>query len=470
VVLATAAAIAGSRFGAEAQPRPKPRAIGGAGTSVLSGHIQDLDASTEVRGANWYGRPSQLGIADKMLTDAHVRKAVDAIVDPIVGATWDVEPGGPSDVEKEAADYLRWNLLERLRWGDVLREHLTLLSHGFSLHEVTDDVVSVSTSRFPRHPGEGTGIAITGIYDRPQQTITGFTQQQRSPHQLWKVEQTLVGSDVENSAVVEIFADRLLRGTWGQRGARFSGFAPLRSAHPPWKIKKLLTLIEAIFHERTGSGLPSISQTEREAGGEDQLEDALGILAEVRANEKGFLYLPWSYEFAWNTIDGKMVLGIGTTIERCNRDIAYNLNTAWMLTGTSPGGAQGSYALSANQRPQYEIAVANYLAAVEDDINLGRDGWSIAERITQQNYGTGVAPPRVVARNIPTTDWSRSLPMIYNLTLANQLTADDRTEGMIRTVLRLPQRDPATARPRSPLGGGVAGQPSPDSALEETTP
>lgn len=428
--------------------QPRSRILGGAGTRITWHQISDLDENTEVRGNKWYGTASTLGLAGKMLRDAHVRKSVDAIIDPIIGAAWDFEPGGKSALDIEVADYCRYNFFERNRWSDILRQHLSYVAYGFSLLEITDEPVTIPTSRFRAHPGGGTGIVISGMHHRPAWTVDGWIQSTRDPSKLFAVSQWVQGSDAEQARFATIFADRLVRATWGQEGANFAGLAPLRGAYGPWKIKRLMMVIEAIFHERTHAGLPTIKQTVQEAGSEEEIQDAQTILAEVRANEKGFLYLPYGFEFEWNTVQN--TTNIGETIERANRDIAYNLGVAWMLLGSI--GTSGSFALASTQRGQYEIQEDNHARFVEDNFNTTPDGWSPIERLVRLNYGSDAAIPRLVARNMPTTDWSKILPITHNLTISGHITPDERTESFMRAIMKMPQRDQASerARPNQP--------------------
>ena len=79
-------------------------------------------------------------------------------------------------------------------------------------------------------------------------------------------------------------------------------------------------------------------------------------------------------------------------------------------------------------------------------INLGVDGWSLVERLVTLNYGAVTALPRLVARNMPTRDWSKILPVVHNLATSKYITPDDRLEAFIRRVLYLPQADKETAR------------------------
>ncbi len=420
--------------------RARPRLIGKAGTSVRDGFIEDVDQNTEVRNEKWYGEPGKIGIASKMMRDSHVRLSFGCIANPIIGALWDFKPADKSQLAFEIADFLRYNFFEKIYWSQTLRHALLYIRDGFSLLEETDDVAPISKERFPLHPGNGYGICLTGMHYRPSWTVRRWYQSKYNPAQLESVEQWITGSDVEDSGFIRIPADRLVRFTWEQEGANYAGFAPLRSAYGPWKVKLLLLIVEAIRHEREHTGVPTLNLPEGATN--DLIEEAQQILAELRAHEKGYLILPNGYEFKFSTTE--TTTDIGSTIERCNRDIAHNMGSAFMLLGAQ--GSQGSYALASTQRGQYEIGLENHARFVEECFNVGQDGWSVIKRIVVLNYGEDAPVPRLVARNMPTRDWSKILPLVHNLTMSKHITPDDVTEQFIRDATFMPPHDPSTAR------------------------
>ena len=109
----------------------------------------------------------------------------------------------------------------------------------------------------------------------------------------------------------------------------------------------------------------------------------------------------------------------------------------------------------------FDLSLEQVLRFISSVIKLCVDGWSPVERLTRLNYGEEVAVPQLVTRNMPTRDWSRVLPVIHNLSTSGVIRSDEKLEGFIRDVLRLPQRDQATER----LSAATASQVLP---MEET--
>ena len=424
-------------------------AIGGTGPAVNAGVIQDLDQNVELRGIdNWIGTPWKIGVASKMMRDAHVRRSVDGLTAPLLSAMWDFKPGADTEEAREAADYCRWVFFEQNRWDSVIKQATRYIRDGFALFEVTDDTASLPAGRFPRHPGNGTGITITGIHHRPAFTVHRWIQNPQNPATINGVEQWIPTSDGQRGGFRTIPADRLIRLTWEQEGANYAGLAPLRSAYGPWKLKLTFSVLSAIRHERQGVGLPRITLPPEAS--DEEIDTAQSILESMRANARGYLVLPAGFEFKWEETEHGT--GIEESIEKCNRDIAFNLAQGFQLLGLT--GGSGSYALSQTQEGQFAISLDVHADMIAACFNRGSDGYSPVKTLIAQNYGPEVAPPKLYARHLPTRDWTKVLPVVNALTMSGQLTPDERTEAFIREALMLPPQD--TANPRSPLVGVAA--------------
>ena len=425
---------------ADAGDRRSPR--GGAGTLLISGRVEHLDPNPDVRGERWYGTAGQLGISREMMRDPHVKRSVEAIVDPLLAAFWDFSPGSKEPVDVEAADYARWDFLECSNFERVLRLGTTgVVRDGTVLFESTDTSERrVPTGRFPLHPGNGLGVGYLKHHHRPAWTIEEWHQSKADPEHLVGFEQYLEGADQEEPGFRTIRFDRgalFFRLTWDQEGANFDGAPPLRAAYGAWKCKMLLLALAMIRHEREGVGIPEIEEPDREIGKEDERK-AKELLRKLRGHEEAYIYLPSGFKFTWRTSGGQST-GLGEAIEQCNRDIAYNLGVAWMLLGIA--GKTGSWALATEQRGHYVLSLEKFARFWESALNLGMDGWSPVERLIRRNYGPDVALPRLVARNMPTRDWTKVLTLLPSLMKSKLLQSDATLRAFIRNVTSLPVED-----------------------------
>lgn len=430
-------------------------AAGGAGTTISLGQIEDLDPNAEVRNEAWYGDVHRMGLASQMMRDGHVRMSVDAIVGPLLAASWGFKSPTKDPVDVEAARFCEWALFESSPWERLVRIGATgYIRDGASLFELTEKVVDVPAARFPLHPGAGRGSIYAGFHQRALSTVHDWEQDPSDPTRLAGVVQEIPGSDAEPMGYprIDVQRDLLLRLTWDQEGANFAGFAPLRSAYGAWKMKKILMLLDMIRHEREGTGIPTMEYPRDATDDEKALVDE--ILQKVRAHHQAYIKLPEGFAFKFSTTTGQST-GIAEAIERCNRDIAYNLGVAWMLLGVA--GKTGSWALSDTQRGQYILLLERHARFWEATFNLGSDGWSPVERLVRLNYGPSVSIPRLEARNMPTKDWSTILTMVPQLKSAGALRIDQPLREQIRNILDFGPEDldsieeaPAAAPSTSP--------------------
>lgn len=434
-----------SRGTATKSKRPRKRAVGGTGTRITSGFIQDMESNPSLRGSLWYGKPGQLGIVDKMLTDPHVKKSLEYISDPLTAADWYMEPFSESALDKEIAAFCEFAFFKCIGWDKILKRQIrNYAARGFSLEEMTDDATELPPGKFPAHPGGGFGIVPTSLQHRPAWTIDGFEQSKRRTDQVHSIRQYIIGSDGEVSGFRKILANRLIRMSYDQEGSQFEGNAVLRGAYQPWKLKIAFLTMQAIGFERTAVGTPTLIASE-DATDED-LDAAETILAEMRVNEKSWVVFPNGYTFKWGGAGESDAENLLLAIEMCDKDIAYNVTAGFMMLSLM--GKTGSNAIGATQQVPYHVYVGSHAKFIANAYNIGQDGWSPIERIVRLNYGTGVGVPELRAKNLPTRDWVAISGAIYQGINVGAITADGPLEAELRQGFRLGPHDPATARAR----------------------
>lgn len=428
---------------------PRPRFTGGAGLSVFAGQIDDwLDNNSKTRGRAWYGQQGSPGWGHQMLSDPHVRRARDAIVDPVVGATWDFEPASDDPLAREVADFCRFAFFECTAWESFLGTAMrAYVRDGFSIFEVTDDARPVPQDRFTSHPGAGQGVVPTGFHYRPGYTVEEWLQGRRDPTQLAGVRQYLPGSDQEQAGVRTIRSRRFVRFTWEQEGANFDGSPILRSAWGPWFAKRLLMRIEVMSHEKNHLALPFVTLPDGTDGNtaDEEIDKLASAISKFRAHENGYYVLPGGYGVDFKS--GGANTPIQQTIDRLNIDIAHNVSAAFMLLGMK---SVGSYNLATTQQGQFDIGLNKHAAFVANVLNNGADGWSPIERIVSLNYGSNAPRPRLIARNMPTVDWTKVLPELTKAVQAGIVQPDDQLDAFYRKVMQAPKADPDTRREVQP--------------------
>lgn len=457
VKIAAAAAAADSAKPAAAAARKTARSR--AGTVISAGAIQTLDHNTEVRGPKWYGTPGKLGIAQKMMRDPYVRSALDTVIGPLVSAKWRFKPASKRPIDREAAEFCQWAFIDSMPWDMTLRELVRgYAANGFHLLEMTDDIVDLPAERFPLHPGGGRAVVPTAFVEIPAWTVDRWHQSPTNSRQISGIKQFVAGSDVEASGYVDVPADRIVRFTYDQEGADFTGLAMFRSAYPAWKLKIAFQTIDAIKHERTGVGTPSITLAP-DADPED-IAAAEAILADMRVNAKGYIVLPSGYTFKWEGSTANDGTNLNEAIERCNKDIFVNFLSGFMLLGLS--GRAGPYGLGSTQQGALHLFVDGQSRFVRTPLTIGVDGWSPVKRIVELNYGKDAGIPTLEARNLPTRNWADVVKAVGTGVQQGIITMDDATEAAVRDMLELDPLDEDTARETQKVAltpGPAEGQP-----------
>ena len=444
-----AAVRAASARSDSASDAARSRRVSGAGTRIVTGYVSGVDQNADCRGSKWYGSSGTLGIAQKMLRDAHVRQSLAAIYSPLLSAAWRFRPASDSPLDREIAAFCQWAFVDRLPWLDILKRIiLDYGSCGFALVEMTDDAAAVSRDRFALHPGGGVGIVPTGLHQIAPWSVYGWEQDTSDPARIAAVVQHVQGSDGETPGWRTIAADRILRWTWDQDAANYEGMAVLRSAYGAWKMKMAFQAIAAIKHERLA--VPTPVAIASEDATDDDVRAVEAVLEEMRSNQRGYAVFDSGWTFSWQGASTSSGSNVEAAIAACNAEIAYNVSAGFMLLGLQGGG--GSYALGATQQGQYHLAEKAHARFLERGWNLGCDGWSPVRRIVELNYGVGVSMPSLEARNLPTAPWQDRIPILINAANVGLVRRDARLESAIREALEFDPFDAETELPgRAPV-------------------
>lgn len=405
------------------------RPIGKTGTPIHGGRVIDLDANAEVRAPLWVGTPTSMGIGRRMMRDAHVRRAVECITAPIVTADHDVDAASDDPQHQTHAEFIRRELFERRGdlFPDLLRKLFGYIIDGFSVVEYTTEVTEFRGKSM---------IGLSGFHDRPACTIDRWDADPLVSDHVRGVWQRTYGADHEPAGEVYIPRDRMIRACWDQSGSNFLGLAPLRSAHGPYKIKVFVSLLEAIRHERMGVAIPAINMPE--GAGDADMEKAQDIAESMSSNERSHVVLPFGFKAEW--LAGGQDTSMGAAIERANRDIAFNLGSGFQLLGLTDS-SPGSHALASTQEGQLEILIELHAEYVYEVLNRGLDGFSLVRHLIDINFGPQEKYPKLVARNLPTRDWSALLPVVKDLTDKGLFRGDNTFRAFVRRVLKLPRED-----------------------------
>lgn len=470
--------------GLQKQANPVP--TGATGVVIQVGQIFNEEPNEEVRGWKWYGDMTKPGIADEMVrTDAQVRQSMQTLVDPITNAIWDASPAETkTPAEEEHARFVSYNLFRwRLSFDRFLRQATTgCVKHGVSLFEPTTDIVDVPASLFPNHPspvvnGVKKVLFITGLERRLPRTIWKWHADKQHPSRLEALEQWIQPDDTNKVSGTRMLptirangSPGLLRFTFDEDGNNFEGLAKLRSIWFPWKVKRLLRMLEGIRHERQNLGLPTITLPANATN--DDKAYVKKILEQLRGHERVYLVLPNGFQFEFNTSGQGNGTNIQAAIESCDRDIWMNVGAPFMTF--SGGSGHGSFALAETMNEVRILGLRVIAKILQEPFNVGVDAPPLIPWLVQANYGMNVLQfPSLGPTNMPTQDWAKVIPETTKAVTARIIQVDDPLESFYRRVMGLPNADPSTRRalPVQTSGfGASSGTPSPDGASSAPPP
>ena len=425
---------------------PGDRAAGAAGTVIRSGRIRYEEFNPDLE--NEFGIGDGLGregVFDKMRrTDPQVKRALLLWKLPILAARWKIEAGDDSDLAKEIAEFVSYNLFEINNWHSILRQSLLMYDFGFSLFEILRGNADVPRSRFPSlpHPyGPGRpgtaqtvpAICWTAIDLRHPRTIYQWAPNPDRPTQLAYVVQRIASSDVEVGNYRGISAGRLLRFTHDQEAGNFAGVAVVRAAVKPWKIKETLEVIDVIRHERQNVGVAKLKcPPEPNPKDLDKLET---LLATLGSHERGYITLPNGYEFEFETSGQGEGTKVEDAIARCTREIADNMLAGFMTLGN---GDTGSYAMADTQADHYVDAIEVGARHIEATWNNGVDGKSFIRELVDLNYGPQDCYPKLRVTSLKSRDYGAIIAMLPKLMEYGALKSDDALRNFLRDKMDLP--------------------------------
>ncbi|MCC8945987.1 hypothetical protein H8A97_12980 [Bradyrhizobium sp. Arg62] len=350
--------------------------IGVSGLKVFSGYL-DEEFLPELRGQQAIKIYRQMSE-----TDPVVNAVLTAVTLILRAVDWRVEPANSSAEAEKEAEFAQSLLTDMSHtWGDTVAEIMSMLSFGWSYHEmvlkrrVGPDQNDAST----RSKYTDGRIGIRKLPVRSQDSLLRWEMQQDGGIDgLWQMPpqggQTLF---------VPINRALLFRTTSKKNSPE--GVSILRAAYRPWYIKKSIEDYEAIGVERELAGLPVVSIPAKylaaNASPEDQkIRQAYEKIArDVKFNQQGGLVIPSDcfpqadgnpsanrlVKVELLTTGGRRAIETDPIIARYNRNIAMSALADFITLGDQ----KGSYALSKNKSELFLRACETYLNQIADVMN-----------------------------------------------------------------------------------------------------
>lgn len=359
--------------------------------------------------------------------------------------SFQVEPGGKSAKDKEAAEFVEscMNDMEET-WPEFLSECLSFLIYGWSLHEIV----------YKRRVGKTNSLLTNSKYSdnlvgwrklpiRAQDTLFGWEYKDKTDDLVGMTQQP--PPDFEK---VTIPMYKALHFKTRSRKNNPEGRSIFRNAYRAWYVKKRLEEIEGYGMERDLAGFPVLYGP----AGVDLFDDedpemvklltyAQSLVSGIRRDAlEGVVLNGGTNEFpGWRlellASSGKRQFDTNAIIERWDKRIATTVLADFIMLGQQQ---VGSFALADNKTKIFALAIGAYLEVICEVFNN-----QAIPRLIDMNgdHFKGITEyPRMTHGDIEDVDLVSFATYIEKLVGVGLLTPDEELEKMLRRVGNLPEK------------------------------
>lgn len=418
------------------KPKPPPFKPRGASGRTNTGGFPEI----EEQNAKLIG-PSGLEVFDQMYrTDPDVRRVMWMFCNPIIGATWSVQPYGGDEAEerdRKAAEDVEWALFEHMtpNFKGHLAEALPVgVRSGFAPFEEVWEATE--------HDG--------------RQLLVPKTLGLRLPRSILQWNQdggdlvSLTQLDPASGDAIELPIDDLLYYRFGAEGDNWQGLSMLRAAYKPWYCKEKLERIDLIKAERQAVGVP-IAYPPANNTDPEVLKSMETVLANIRAAAKGFILAPgphaqdlkdaaegqgWRIELL-GLGEGQSTVDVKESLEYQADKIAAAFIAEFMRLGQGTQSV-GARATADVQQNPFLMAVEALAGEVEAVLE------QLVGRIIALNHDI-TRPPKLQMSLVDSTELDELAQYVSKLVEKQALHPDNDLEDFLRERADLP---PANAEAR----------------------
>ena len=360
-------------------------------------------------------------------------------------ADFQVEPGGKSAKDKEAAEFVEscLNDMEET-WPEFLSECLSFLIYGWSYHEIV----------YKRRMGKTNSPITNSKYSdglvgwrklpiRAQDTLFGWEYKDKTDDLIGMTQQP--PPDFEK---VTIPLNKALHFKTRSRKGNPEGRSIFRNAYRAWYVKKRLEEIEGYGMERDLAGFPvlyapaniDIFDTE-DPEMQKQLAYAENLVSGIRRDALEGVVLQggtpdspgWKLELLASS--GKRQFDTNAIIERWDKRIATTVLADFIMLGQQQ---VGSFALADSKTKIFALAIGAYLEVICEVFNN-----QAIPRLIDMNgdHFKGITEyPKMTHGDIEEVDIVQLATYIEKLVGIGLLTPDEELEKMLRRAGNLPEK------------------------------
>lgn len=352
----------------------------------------------------------------EMRDDIIVGTLLDAVKLPLMAANFSTEPGGDSDQDKEAADWLMANLeaMNNQEWIRHVEDALECVDFGFSISEIVLE---------KRDDGR---LWLRNLEPRGQETLYNWQFDEEEKDKAV----TFVQTDPDSYQQIELPLAKCVHFIYRGRKGNPQGKALLRSVFRPYKFARHLEDLEAIGIERDVGGMP-IAKLKDDNFEDDDIDDLKKHLRNLRQDDELFLVEPVGVDIRAYT-GGNKIYDVAAVIDRKQKEILGRMFAQFLKLGMDKVGTQ---ALVKGSQDFFTLgleAVQSYLI----------QSWNqqLVPYLFRFNSWPGLtAFPKIIWEKPGKVDLGGLVTMLNTAAGAKIFTPTDLDEEHLRKVADLPE-------------------------------
>ena len=357
----------------------------------------------------------------------------------IRGTTWSVTPASTSQADVEAAEFLESCMHDMdTSWANLISEILSMLTYGFSFHEIVYKVRRGPDEVSPRYRSKYTDARIgwrrlpirsqNSLYEwqfNKDGDVTAFVQMAEPD---FKIVTIPMSKGL-------LFRTRISRDNP-------EGKSLLRNAYRPWFFKKHFEEIEGIGIERDLAGFPVLEAPENLDLWNDQDECMVALkaraeelVASVRRDSEEGLLLPFGWKLSLLSSGSSRQINIGETIDRYDNRIAITMLSDIILIGNNKAG---SFALADTKQSMLAAALQAQLQNIADVFN----DKAVPDLFRYNSFPGITGFPKITPGQIQTPSL-KELALVLRAMGLN-IAGDMKLQNYLRHILGMPDLDQKT--------------------------
>lgn len=353
-------------------------------------------------------------------------------------ASWNVEPGGSTAKDREAAEFVKSCMDDMQQtWIDTISEILSFLTYGWSFHEIV----------YKRRMGRTKDNLTSSKYD---DGLIGWMKLPiRSQETLYQWEyddqDNLIGMTQmppPDFGLITIPMTKAMLFRTRSRKDNPEGRSILRTAYRSWYFKRRIQEIEGIGIERDLAGLPVITTPEGmdiwDKDDEDMNAIRTGLEAmvkNIRRDSTEGLVLPFGYTFELTSTGGSRQFDTNSIIARYDTKISQTVLADFIQLGHE---SVGSFALSSDKTNLFSMAICAFLDIICQTFNS--QGIPALIDINGDHFAGVTDYPRLTHGDIEDVDLATVATFIKDMTSIGVIIPDESLEDYVRQLGKLPKR------------------------------